>query len=318
MRAHIICACVASAATIACLRALRRKHARACAQATECLRSAGLSLGYRTPASEWTYDRILVRVYDKDTIANALQSMHTTQSDGVLVVDDGGKLLGVIDTLDAVRHLLRAKPSTARNAVRLCTMVKGDTCLDDVYDMLCTGVRRIAIEHDDGTHQIASQRSLAQALYEIAPYASPALKNAFTTKVRQADLGSRGCVWVVSKSASARRAFELMAAYDISSMPVCDEAERAIGVVSVTDALHAHSDVSLLDEPVLNFLAESRAAAGRAKATDLVVGCSDDDTMWDVLCVMLERRVHHVYVLEDGCPLAVVSFVDILRCLRGV
>ena len=114
---------------------------------------------------------------------------------------------------------------------------------------------------------------------------------------------------------SARRAFEMLTAHAITSLPVVDEAGKIAGVVSATDALHAGSSDNL-DLPVLDVVARSRRAAGTMRDVADVVSCKRTDTLEHALEQMLVQHVHQVYVLTDArVPEGVVSFVDILRQL---
>ena len=63
---------------------------------------------------------------------------------------------------------------------------------------------------------------------------------------------------------------------------------------------------------ILDYVQGSRSEFKVAR--DPIVSCSASDTLYTALDVMLEKQVHHIYILAPNRrPIGVVSFVDILR-----
>ena len=271
-------------------------------------------------ASDWVYDRVIVRVRDSVTVREALGEMLAASAACALVYR-GSTLLGVMDTPDIVRHVLRAtclQTQSVARVLRPCVVASASLTIADVCAHMSGGTRYVAIEHTEGTeraHQLVSQRSLARRVFDALD-ASPRMRRVLESTTPDA-LPSFGRVITVHEDAPARAAFERMAAYSITSLPLVDAAGATRGVISATDVLYARHDATLLDANVVDFVTASRKDARNARDVECVVSCRPSDDMVIALRIMLHHRVHHVYVLDwDGRPLGVVSFVDILKLLQ--
>ena len=122
-----------------------------------------------------------------------------------------------------------------------------------------------------------------------------------------------GCIISITRDNTARKAFQMMATYGITSLPICNTDGSACGVIAASDMLHASNE---LDLSVIEFVEYSRQRAKNPRAALSIVVCEEIDTLDTALSIMLENEVHHIYVLNiKQVPIGVVSFVDVLRCL---
>lgn len=266
---------------------------------------------------EWCYDKRLVTLNEEMTVHHALDEMHSARATCALLYASDQTLLGVLDTPDVVRYVLRATvgASSARRLLRHCVIAPANVSVGEVCKHLRAGLRYIAVCSSHSTsppHQIVSQRAMASAIIDAAHGDDPLLTSLSITVGEYLD--PLQTVLRVARTASAREAFELMSAYGITSLPIIDDG-HACGVISATDVLHARHEARLLDDDVLSFVEQSRVESGVSRAANCIVSCRLDDDMLTVLRIMLHEEVHHVYVLDDHTmPVGVVSFVDILRC----
>lgn len=265
-------------------------------------------------AADWVYDRTIITLSENDPAIHALETLHSNKSSCALVYDSTKqRLLGVLDLMDVVRYTLRGVGEVmppVRQLLRTCTIASSASSLNDVCAQLRSGARYIAIPGDKpDVHQIVSQRAIAQALFEISSY-DQILRRKLDIAV--CDL-STPVIMTCSEDKAARRAFEIMAMYGLVSLPVCNAQGDAVAVISATDILLARSDASVLDTPVVQYIAQSRVGSNNKRPATEVVACVPSDTLYAALTLMLENKVHHIFVLQGGCPTSVVSFVDILR-----
>lgn len=278
--------------------------------------SAPLFHSLTSLCAEDCYDKHLVVLREESTVREALEEMHARRVTCALLYDEAGELLGVFDTPDVLRYLLRSSAcmaSSARRVLRQCLVAPSHLPLGEVCRHLRAGLRYVAVAcaHDKTAHRVVSQRAVAAALVRAAEEDEEGLARTLAT----ARVLSQGHVVSVEEWQSARQAFEKMAAYGITSVPVLSSSGRARAVISATDVLYARQDTSRLEANVLAYLAESRRDAGNARPVHAIVSCTKDEDVLTVLRLMMHEAVHHVYVLQDDVPVGVLSLVDVLRCV---
>ncbi len=263
-------------------------------------------------ASDWVYDKTIVSVNENDPVKYTLDLMHSNKASCALVYNVSHKLSGVLDLLDVARSILLGvfdQLLPVGQLLRTCAIAQNNATLNDVCRQLKAGARYIAIENDESeSHQIISQRAIAQSLYEISSYNNN-LRKALAVKVGSMLKPVKTC----PMSGNAREAFEMMAMYGITSLPICNTTGQAIGVISATDILFCRNDLHMLDKAVLDYVALSREHANIRRSAREVVMCEATHTLGDALQKMLENRIHHIYVLNELEPISVISFIDILR-----
>lgn len=267
-------------------------------------------------ASDWVYDRIIVKITDDASVRAALESMHVSKASCALVYQ-GDRLVGVLDTPDVLRHVLRASSSMAQSAARLLrqyTVASSSLTIEEVCSYMRTGTRHVVIQRESGGHQLVSQRSLTRVVFD-ACFDDTQMHTILSTTTASSLPSFRRVIGVLS-TATARNAFERMAAYGVTSLPIVDEAGTACGVISATDIFFARHDARSLDENVMKFVHLSRDDAEAEIRAECVVSCKPDDDMLVALRIMLHHKVHHVYVLDDqNKPVGIVSCIDILKLL---
>lgn len=267
-------------------------------------------------AGEWCYDKKLVVVTEDMKISEVLQQMHDAKSTCALLYTTESNLLGVLETPDIIRFLLRSSAMTntisARRLIRQCVVAHTQVSVREICKNLCAGMRYIAVCSSQGGHQIVSQRAMVTALFQ-ASNDDTQLEGKLTKTVM--DGLDMPPVISCEDSMSAREAFQIMSAYGLTSLPILDFNGYARGVISATDILYARNNIHLLDEKVIPFVSSSRKDADIPRSVNSIVSCRKNDNLLTVLRIMMHEEVHHTYVLENNKPIGAVSFVDILRII---
>jgi len=110
-------------------------------------------------------------------------------------------------------------------------------------------------------------------------------------------------VWSVGPDEPVQAIENLMAARDLTWVPVVDKDSGVLGVVSASDLLRLHAE-------------GKTPSSSRAwqLCTFKPVTVRPDATAGEVARLMLEAKVHHVVVVgADGAMLGVLSSLDLLR-----
>lgn len=264
-------------------------------------------------AKDWIYDKEIISVYENMTVNEALESLTKNSGTCALVFDSESVLLGVMDTHDVLTYILRSSSSmdsSAKKVVRRCVVADGDTSVSEVCKHLCNGLRYIAIKHLD-EYQIVSQRSIVTALYH-ASKESEKMNDILENTVYSSDIGTMGSLITCTDTCSAKEAFELMAAYGITSLPIMS-GSSVVGVISATDILYSRKNTDHLKENVLKYTEFSRIDAGISRDVSTVVSCAVNDKLATVLHTMMHEKVHHIYVMEGSDLKGVISFLDLLK-----
>jgi CBS domain-containing protein len=117
-------------------------------------------------------------------------------------------------------------------------------------------------------------------------------------------------VKTVHRDATVAEAISLLAEEHVSGLPVVDDADRVVGVISTTDILQAESDwrgPNRLD------LIENTPVSELMTPRPLMV--APDATIREVAQQMLYGEVHRLFVEEGGRMVGVVSQTDLVRAL---
>lgn len=270
--------------------------------------------------SDSCFDDNSVVLDEKMNIGSVLDEMHLSKTTCALLYANDDSLIGVLDTPDVIRYFLRyssAMSSSARRLIRQCIVAEKTSSLSDICKHLCTGIRYIAVESNESlprNHKIISQKAMVKVIVDAAKCDS-CLSELLNQK-NVCDIKPYG--WDIiscSHHKSARDAFQIMAAYGITSLPIVTSDKKMIGVISATDVLYARKDISFLDKDVCVFVKESREDADNSRKVNSIVSAHNEETLINILKLMMHESVHHVYIVKDDFPVNVVSFVDILRVL---
>lgn len=149
-----------------------------------------------------------------------------------------------------------------------------------------------------------------------------------------ADVMQRSVV-VLSPEDSLLDAHRLFIEEEIHGAPVVDDEERVIGVLSSTDLLRAvseeHESAGFASNPVFRETREfgppiwtvpedfQDRLANRTVGEVMTAGaCTVEETTRAsaVARLLSEQRIHRVWVVRKGCPVGVVSTLDLLPLVR--
>lgn len=117
-------------------------------------------------------------------------------------------------------------------------------------------------------------------------------------------------VRMVYRDSTVAEAIALMAELHVSGLPVVDEAERVVGVISTTDILQAESEWR---GPTRGDLIENTPVSELMTPRPLMV--SPNASIREVAQQMLYGEVHRLFVEEGGRMVGVVSQTDLVRAL---
>lgn len=89
----------------------------------------------------------------------------------------------------------------------------------------------------------------------------------------------------------------------IGAVVITEEDGRVLGIVSERDIVRA----------VASRGAACLAAAAKDFMTSTVVGCSESDSIADLMGVMTDRRIRHLPVLAEGQLVGIISIGDVVK-----
>jgi CBS domain-containing protein len=119
-------------------------------------------------------------------------------------------------------------------------------------------------------------------------------------------LASKGVkVVTVGPAQTLREAVLLLAEHNIGAVVVAEAGERPSGILSERDIVRTLVRAeAVLDWPV-----------SRIMTRDVIVGAPEDDVL-TVGHTMVERRIRHLPVMQEGRLVGIVSIGDILKAQR--
>ncbi|MDA8098364.1 MAG: CBS domain-containing protein [Nitrospiraceae bacterium] len=131
-------------------------------------------------------------------------------------------------------------------------------------------------------------------------------------------------VVTVKKEADIRAAADLLTKHRISGMPVVDDEDRVVGVISEADILavtgikrdHGFKDIlrHLLGEPVPKVVKDGHQVSDLMSSPPITTG--PDSDIREVAAILDEKRIKRLPVVNDeGKLLGVISRADIIRIL---
>lgn len=124
-------------------------------------------------------------------------------------------------------------------------------------------------------------------------------------KVRNVLSARRGPVITIAPDALIREAVAVLAAQRIGSLVILAPTGEPIGLITERDILLAlASDTAVLERPVHTVMVR-----------EVIIGMPQDDIL-AVANTMLEKRVRHLPIVEDGRLIGIVSIGDVLKAQR--
>jgi CBS domain-containing protein len=124
-------------------------------------------------------------------------------------------------------------------------------------------------------------------------------------KVRHVLAARRGPVVTIAPDAPIREAVGILVDKGIGSLVILSSDGTVAGIITERDILRAlATDDSILQQPVR-----------RVMVREVIIGVPQDDLL-AVAQTMLEKRVRHLPIVEDGQLIGIVSIGDVLKAQR--
>ncbi len=114
-------------------------------------------------------------------------------------------------------------------------------------------------------------------------------------------------IFTIKADNTLQEALEIMASEKISSLPVMDESNKLIGIISERDYIR-------------------KAIPERKVPWEIVVGdymtkevisVAKTDLLQECMKIMSNNRIRHLPVLEEGKMIGLISITDVVRALRS-
>ncbi len=113
---------------------------------------------------------------------------------------------------------------------------------------------------------------------------------------------------------SLERARSMLADHEVSALPVVDEKDRVVGILSRTDLLRVgRREAGSRPGAALLMLPDRNAGD---EMTHEVAILSHEASIADAAGVMTQKRIHRVVIEDDGVPVGIFSTRDVMRVIR--
>ena len=283
-------------------------------------------------ASSIEYDRNVLNFHKKSLIHDVIHSMVVNNCSCVIVRSETHRVIGILDTMDIVSHIIENEydPDTP-----ICRYVKklafaySTSSLFEVAQYLKSGFRYILVdvvgrEKDTKDAQNSQNSQDSQNVKETSIvsqgsmlrylWANKALmdkENVLLSYVREmSSEKSDTKITTVHSHESIFEAYDIMKKKNISSVPIIDENQNYLSIISISDVkkILLHS-VTQFDRCISCQQFIDIFGARTLIQYDL------EDTVDTVLRRMIQCDIHHVYRLNTNKPIGVVSYVDIIKAL---
>eukprot|EP00440_Ansanella_granifera_P066314 gb/GFBE01071926.1/.p1 GENE.gb/GFBE01071926.1/~~gb/GFBE01071926.1/.p1 ORF type:complete len:309 (+),score=64.57 gb/GFBE01071926.1/:1-927(+) len=274
--------------------------------------------------------------HPRDGLFSAIHTLCEHHLLSAPVVDESGKLLGLLDTLDIVAHVVEAEAAGQRQLRDQSIhnlMGKGsrraggsvptaslEDALHEVVDIVAGPARRVVVMDAEGRPcSIITQSTVIQFLHEK----KDEMKEFMHSRPAK-EFCTHGAI-TISDQETALHAFELLASKGVSSVAIVDQEGRAITVVSATDlvmGLGLMGDMSmalsqLRTRNIVFFVGDSRRPDHHMSHTRAAIIAVDPEMPMDqVIEKFAKTRVHRMIVTAgDRKPIGVLSLSDVCKSL---
>ena len=114
-----------------------------------------------------------------------------------------------------------------------------------------------------------------------------------------------GTVVTIGPDETVREALRLFAMHNIGALIVVDRADKVVGMITERGILRsALMNERTLSEPV-----------GAVMTREVVIGQPEDDLM-SVAHTMIEKRIRHLPIMNQGMLVGIVSLGDVVKAQR--
>eukprot|EP00698_Gefionella_okellyi_P009942 TRINITY_DN2558_c0_g1_i2.p1 TRINITY_DN2558_c0_g1~~TRINITY_DN2558_c0_g1_i2.p1 ORF type:complete len:326 (+),score=39.50 TRINITY_DN2558_c0_g1_i2:850-1827(+) len=248
------------------------------------------------------------------------------------IVDQGGKCVGIVDMLDLTHELLISFSAKSPDEIgtamsdfvrfgaqavqelcgkskrnQLVTVNESTSILAAAQQALAKTCHRVAVVNSaGGVVSMVSQTDVVRFLaahLELLPNAS--------TPIRELELASHA-IDTIGLSESGIGAYRRIHERFLSAIAVVDVSGHLVDVISPADLRGVRpTEFARLTLPVREF-----KKAMHAEGVMPVVTVEWDTTFAEVVRLLVDKKIHRVFVLQHGKPVAVVSLTDvIINCI---
>ena len=229
---------------------------------------------------------------------------------------------GILDMTDITVQLLKTQILDGIPEISSClrkfVYVNANADISEIFSHLAMGARYIAL-YDDKLDKLYGAISQGDIIRYIFPKLN---SNLYDLKLKNCSHFMKH-ILTISKTETARKAFNIMVDNNITSLPIVDDENSMISVISLTDIkyLSQFNTPELqqqLDLNVLVFLSSAREFLANELGFILpsvhdVIYCNLNDSLKICIDKILRYNIHHVYIYDSANTICgIVSFVDIL------
>ena len=244
-------------------------------------------------------------------ISDTVKYMHHKNTSCV-TVKDNGKIMGLFTMSDFCALILKNDEwilKSLKNSFSNFTFVKPNTKISEVIAHLKRGLRYIGVNDAESNKcGIISQGTILRYIF------SNHNKIDLSKKLIDCNLPS---VYQTIISANKEDTIESILYkfidFNITSLPLINDDGTIAAIISQSDLryYYAVENVNILQMHAIKFLS-------LIKPSNLnnIYTCEDADSFFDVLQLMIDKNIHHLYKIDSNSkPVGIVSFVDLLRVM---
>jgi len=191
----------------------------------------------------------------------------------------------------------------------------GNQMLDHILQLFIRGIHRVlVIAEDDGNNshlRVLSQSDIVK--YLITYKNQLALGQLFAKSIGDLDLVKHSKVQAMSSLETALSCFKKMSLLGINATGIVNEAGEIITNLSVSDLRGLRQDLlRTITLPVLEFLKGQHG--GKIITT---VCATTTETFGKVIDLIVQHRLHRVWIVENQKPIGVVTLTDVIsKCFE--
>jgi CBS domain-containing protein len=274
----------------------------------------------------------------KDSVEKAVSTLSAAKILSAPVRGEDGSILGFVDMLDIARYIIAATPNvselkadvggeTFKIAGRAIALVPLSNVVDfsardpliTVYEtspasvpssIMAKGVHRVALfAHDMSVNGIISQSDIVRFLGENLP-------RGHMKAVGERSLAALGYasskVETIGLKATVLEALQLIVKAGVSALAVVDHHGHLVGNFSASDLRGLYGDRN----PDFLYTVERYLKEHSADSLKPIV-CMSSDTLTQTVNTLVKNRLHHLWIVNEGKPVGVLSGTDICKIVMS-